>query len=291
MVISVRYGQRPLLIVMTLTAAAVALRCRLTRIRMSCSDAFALLGTAHRGLSSTPVALAEARQRSAPSSSSRGERGTSAAALTLSPALLAGALVAKSSRSVKGREGRHAYNVVRRAQSLVSQIDFRVGQIVSCERHPESDKLLVEKIDVGEEAPRQILSGIGKFLTPDDVVGSRVVIVSNLKARKLAGMPSEGMLLCASKTEGEGEDEILSELCLVEAPEGAAVGERVQIEAEDGEIGEPFAPNKVAKKKIFEQVAPDLQTDAEGTVQYKSSNFVTTAGPCTAKAIPSGRVS
>jgi len=284
MAVSVRCGRRPLLAVMTLTVAGVALRCGFARRRIS-GSAFALPGAAHRGLSSRTLTLAGATQSSA-ASPSRG----SPLALLLSPALL-GALVAKSSRSALiGRESRHACSVVRRAQSEVSRIDFRVGQIVSCEKHPDSDKLLVEQIDIGEEAPRQILSGIGKFLTPDDVVGRRVVIVSNLKARKLAGMSSEGMLLCATKKDDPDAEDI-SQLCLVEAPEGAAVGERVAVEAEDGEIGEPEAPNKVAKKKMFEKVAPELHTDAEGTVQYKTSNFMTSGGPCTAKAIASGQVS
>lgn len=181
------------------------------------------------------------------------------------------------------------YSVRRKGQSDISQIDFRVGEIKSCEKHPESDKLLVEQIDIGEEAPRQICSGIGKFFDPEQVVGKRVVIVSNLKARKMAGTASEGMLLCASKRDGEEEE--LSALNLVEAPEGAPIGERVVVEIADEEHGDAATPNKVGKKKLYEKVAPELKTNGEGTVCFKDSPFMTSAGPCTAKELPDSTVS
>ncbi|CAE7349294.1 unnamed protein product [Symbiodinium natans] len=171
-------------------------------------------------------------------------------------------------------------------------IDFRVGEIKSCEKHPDSDKLLVEQIDVGEEAPRQICSGIGKFLEPDQVVGKKVVIVSNLKARKMAGTASEGMLLCASKkADPEDPESELAELKLVEAPADAEIGERVIVEMPDEEHGQAATPNKVGKKKLYEKVAPGLRTDAEGTVCFKESPFMTSAGPCTAKDLPEAVVS
>jgi len=174
-------------------------------------------------------------------------------------------------------------------QSDVSQIDFRVGEIVSCEKHPDSEKLLVEMIDIGEEAPRQICSGIAKYKTPEDVVGRKVVIVSNLKARKMAGVPSEGMLLCAT-TRDEGAEEA-GALELVEAPASCPVGERVVVEIDGESFGEPAGANRVAKKKLYEKVAPHLSTDAEGKVCFKEAPFTTTAGPCTATALPKAVVS
>ncbi|OLP77077.1 putative methionine--tRNA ligase [Symbiodinium microadriaticum] len=209
---------------------------------------------------------------------------------------------------------RRGCQVARKGQSDVSMIDFRVGEIKSCEKHPDSDKLLVEQIDVGEEAPRQICSGIGKFLVPDQVVGKKVVIVppgkekqverlrkscqslmacrSNLKARKMAGTASEGMLLCASKkADPEDAESELAELTLVEAPEEAEVGERVVVEMPDEEHGQAATPNKVGKKKLYEKVAPDLRTNKDGTVCFKDSPFMTSAGPCTAKDLPEAVVS
>lgn len=195
-------------------------------------------------------------------------------------------------RSLASVGGRRTIEVAMKAegdQSEVSQIDFRVGKIVSVEKHPDSEKLLIEQIDVGEDEPRTICSGIAQHLSLEDVANRMVVVVSNLKARKLGGVSSNGMLLCATApAESEGE---LGSLVLVEAPEGAEVGERVVIEVEDEVHGEGAPPNRVAKKKLYEKVAPHLCTDEEGTVCYKASPFMTSSGPCTAKAIPKGIVS
>lgn len=199
---------------------------------------------------------------------------------------LASGLVATGKRAAFARR---AHTLVK-AQSDVSQIDFRVGVIVSCEKHPDSDKLLVEQIDIGEEVPRTICSGIAKFFAPEDIVDKKVVIVANLKARKLAGVSSDGMVLCATTKESPEQEEA-SQLRLVEAPEGASVGERVVVEVEDGEHGEAAPPNRVGKKKLYEKVAPDLKTNSEGTVCFKESQFTTSAGPCYAKDLPSAIVS
>mmetsp|Transcript_17667 Transcript_17667/g.31976 ORF Transcript_17667/g.31976 Transcript_17667/m.31976 type:complete len:228 (+) Transcript_17667:71-754(+) len=176
------------------------------------------------------------------------------------------------------------------AQSDVSQIDFRVGEIKAAERHPESEKLIIEQIDLGEEGgPRTICSGIAKYFSPEEIVGRRVVVVANLKERKLAGVPSNGMLLCAKADVPEGEEAALE---IVEAPAGAAVGERVVIEdAESGPHGEAANANQVQKKKMYEKVAPHLCTNEQGEVCYKTFVFNTSGGPCTATKVPKGIVS
>ena len=65
-------------------------------------------------------------------------------------------------------------------------------------KHPNADRLLVFQIDVGEDKPRQIISSIAEFYRPEDVIGKRVVVVTNLKKAKFRGMDSDGMLVCAS---------------------------------------------------------------------------------------------
>ena len=77
------------------------------------------------------------------------------------------------------------------------KLDLGVGQIVEAKKHPKADKLLVFKVNVGNEV-RQIVSGIAKFYNPDDLIGKKVVVVKNLKPIKLRGEESHGMLLCAS---------------------------------------------------------------------------------------------
>ena len=77
------------------------------------------------------------------------------------------------------------------------KIDLCVGKILEAKKHPKADKLLVFKIDLGTEV-RQIVSGIAKFYNPDELVGKKVIVVKNLKAIKLRGEESHGMLLCGS---------------------------------------------------------------------------------------------
>ncbi|MCR5231078.1 MAG: methionine--tRNA ligase [Acholeplasmatales bacterium] len=77
------------------------------------------------------------------------------------------------------------------------KLDLVVGEILEAKKHPKADKLLVFKINIGTEV-RQIVSGIAKFYNPDDLVGKKVIVVKNLKAIKLRGEESHGMLLCGS---------------------------------------------------------------------------------------------
>lgn len=79
-----------------------------------------------------------------------------------------------------------------------SKVEFKIGVIKECVKHPNADRLLVFQIDVGEEVPRQIISSIAEFYNPEDVIGKRVVVVTNLKKAKFRGMESDGMLVCAS---------------------------------------------------------------------------------------------
>jgi len=78
------------------------------------------------------------------------------------------------------------------------KVELRVGQVLTAERIPKSDKLLRFTVDLGEPEPRQILAGIAEHYEPDSLVGRKLVIVSNLKPRKLRGFESQGMVLAAS---------------------------------------------------------------------------------------------
>jgi methionyl-tRNA synthetase len=79
-----------------------------------------------------------------------------------------------------------------------AKIDLRVGEVRSAERIPKADKLLLLTVDIGEEKPRQILAGIAQYYEPEQLVGRKIVVVANLKPRKLRGHESQGMLLAAS---------------------------------------------------------------------------------------------
>ena len=83
-----------------------------------------------------------------------------------------------------------------------SKLDLRVGKVLSCERHPDADKLFVLKVDIGEEKPRQIVSGLAGSYTPGQMMGKYIVVIANLQPVKLRGVESCGMLL-AGKNDKE----------------------------------------------------------------------------------------
>ena len=81
------------------------------------------------------------------------------------------------------------------------KIQLRVGEVLKCEPVPKAKKLLVSQIRIGDEV-RQIVSGIAKFYTPEDMVGKKVAVITNLAPVKLCGVESQGMILAASDDEG-----------------------------------------------------------------------------------------
>ncbi len=81
------------------------------------------------------------------------------------------------------------------------RLQFRVGEIIACEEVKKSKKLLCSKVKIGKEV-KQIVSGIKQHYTAEEMVGKKVMVLTNLKPAKLAGVVSEGMLLCAEDAEG-----------------------------------------------------------------------------------------
>lgn len=79
-----------------------------------------------------------------------------------------------------------------------AKLDLRVGLVTACKVHENADRLLVSTVDLGEEKPRQIVSGIAGHYTPEAMVGKKVIVVANLKPVTLRGELSEGMLLAGS---------------------------------------------------------------------------------------------
>ena len=77
-------------------------------------------------------------------------------------------------------------------------LDLRVGKILSVEKHPEADTLYIESIDVGEDEPRTIVSGLVNFVPEEEMQDRDVVVICNLKSRNMRGVKSHGMVLCAS---------------------------------------------------------------------------------------------
>lgn len=143
----------------------------------------------------------------------------------------------------------------------VSRLDLRVGRIVSAVKHPDADSLYVEQVDVGEEKHRTVVSGLVKFVPLEKMQNRMAVLICNLKPAKMRGVTSEAMVMCASTPE---KVEILA------PPPNALPGDRIVC---DGYPGQPDAQLN-PKKKIFEQVAPDLKTDSEKKATYKGQPWL-----------------
>lgn len=96
-----------------------------------------------------------------------------------------------------------------------SKVEMTVGEVVACEKHPKADKLLVSKIDLGYEI-RQIVSGIASSYKPEEMVGKKVIVISNLASAKLRGVESQGMILAG---EADGKIQVVE----TDLPKGTVI--------------------------------------------------------------------
>jgi methionyl-tRNA synthetase len=134
-----------------------------------------------------------------------------------------------------------------------AKLDLKVAKIINVEDHPDADKLIVMKIDIGKEE-RQIVAGIKKHYSKEDLVGRNIVVVTNLKPANLRGKESNGMLLAAAEISGEKETvKLLS-------AEKSHPGDDVFAEGVEKE------PKEVVEFNEFKQV--EMRTDANGHVLY-----------------------
>lgn len=153
----------------------------------------------------------------------------------------------------------------------IGKLNFIVGKIVNVEKHPESDVLYVEKIDVGEEEPRTILSGLAQYKTLEEMKDKTVVVLLNLKPRKLRNIMSCGMIMCTTNTDK-------TEIDFLIPPEGSKPGDVIFFE------NHPREPDAVLnpKKKIFETLAVDFNVKEDLIVRWKNEPFRTKNGLVTA---------
>lgn len=103
------------------------------------------------------------------------------------------------------------------------KVDLRVGEVKVCERIPNADKLLRFEIDLGEAQPRQILAGLAEYYEPETLIGRKVVVVANLKPRKMRGLESQGMICAASLEDNTGPKPALAAFL-----EDVAIGARLK---------------------------------------------------------------
>ncbi|CAI2164928.1 9673_t:CDS:2 [Funneliformis geosporum] len=141
-----------------------------------------------------------------------------------------------------------------------SLLDLRVGHIIKAEKHPDADSLYVEKIDVGEDEPRTVVSGLVKYIPLDQMQDRDVVLVCNLKPAAMRGIKSFAMVLAATSTEGNVE--------LVDPPPGSKPGDRAYFEGYEEGSPEPVLN---PKRKVWETLQPGLITTSNKEASWIKS--------------------
>eukprot|EP00980_Cylindrotheca_fusiformis_P002942 scaffold683_cov124-Cylindrotheca_fusiformis.AAC.11 len=167
-------------------------------------------------------------------------------------------------------------------QPDICKLEFKVGVITKVWNHPNADKLYCEEIDIGEDSVRQIASGLRPHFSLDEMMGQRLLVVSNLKAKNLVKFKSHGMVLCAAEPLDDGTEKVE----FVEPPEGAPIGEVVTFEG----LPKPFPLSgaQVEKKKVFAACMTGMKSNDDCVAVWEGHAFMTTAGPCKTKTIKNG---
>eukprot|EP00928_Gymnodinium_smaydae_P087608 TRINITY_DN71851_c0_g1_i1.p1 TRINITY_DN71851_c0_g1~~TRINITY_DN71851_c0_g1_i1.p1 ORF type:complete len:880 (+),score=173.86 TRINITY_DN71851_c0_g1_i1:47-2641(+) len=164
----------------------------------------------------------------------------------------------------------------------ISRLDIRVGRITKVWPHPEAEKLYCEEIDLGEGAPRTIASGLRKHLKEEEMKDQLVCVLANLKPRKMQGFESQGMVLCATGSDGRVE--------LLQVPAGTKVGERVMIDGVDMQEADAKLNEKTGKAPL-EAVRDGMRTTKGKEAAYNGAVWKTSAGTVTSKTVAEGTIS
>lgn len=186
---------------------------------------------------------------------------------------------AKNNKTTEGKKkASEKESAEKEAECSISILNVQVGVIRKAWKHPSADSLLVEEIDLGDGNLRQVVSGLAKFCSPNELLNRRVVLITNVKPGKLRDVMSTGLVLCASSQDHTVVEPLIP-------PEGAKLGECVSFSGHEGKPEDVLNP----KKKQLEKITPHLFTDDKGVATYKGTPFMTSAGPCTS-SIPNASI-
>mmetsp|Transcript_2286 Transcript_2286/g.3603 ORF Transcript_2286/g.3603 Transcript_2286/m.3603 type:complete len:237 (+) Transcript_2286:44-754(+) len=173
----------------------------------------------------------------------------------------------KQPKENKGKPNKATAPVAEKQVMNLNALDLRVGIIRTVSKHETAEKLYCEEIDVGEEAPRPIASGLVPHYTLDAMQDRKLIVVCNLKPRNLVGFKSHGMVLCASKTLEDGTNKVE----FVDPPAASQPGDKITGE---GLTGEPLTASKCDKTKAFEVIAAGLKVDADGVANWNGHRLL-----------------
>ncbi|KAM9856748.1 aminoacyl tRNA synthase complex-interacting multifunctional protein 1-like [Aulostomus maculatus] len=154
----------------------------------------------------------------------------------------------------------------------VSGLDLRVGQITVTRLLPEPGSLCVLQVDLGEARPRTVVSELAGHVPVDQMQNRMVVLLCNVKPVEMRGVVSQASVMCASSPH---------KVELLDPPSGAVPGDRVTLQGFPGEPGK-----ELNIEKVWEELQPDLRTDAQCIATYKGAAFeVTGKGVCRSRTM------
>lgn len=166
-------------------------------------------------------------------------------------------------------------------------IELRAAKIIEIERHPEADKLYIEKLDDGTEEGRTIVSGLVPHYEPDELLGRTIIVVANLKPAKLRGVKSHGMLLAASAPTAGDDAEAGEEIVEVLFVDHLSPGERLHL---DGFQPDAEAPNEGLKRiKIDDFFAVPIRAEG-GEVKIGAARLLAGDAPVRTTRVSDGEV-
>eukprot|EP00727_Mastigamoeba_balamuthi_P012409 m51a1_g7791 putative tyrosine--trna cytoplasmic (574) ;mRNA; r:9660-12673 len=187
---------------------------------------------------------------------------------------------AKKSAAEKKKEKQAAAAAAKAAAAKpldISRASIVVGEIVEAEKHPDADKLYVEKVNLGDRTI-QVVSGLAAYIPIDQLRGKRALFVTNLKPAKMRGVESCGMILAASDAEHKTVELVLPE-------QTTPVGERVAVAGFEGE-----ADRVMDGKKVWEVVQPEFTTTAELVATWRGVPLTTSKGPCRVSSLVNANI-
>uniref|UniRef100_A0A2I9LPW5 Tyrosine--tRNA ligase n=1 Tax=Centruroides hentzi TaxID=88313 RepID=A0A2I9LPW5_9SCOR len=157
-----------------------------------------------------------------------------------------------------------------------ARLDIRVGKIIDIEKHPDADSLYVSKVDVGDEkGNRTIVSGLAQLIPLEELHGKLVVVLCNLKAARMRGVESQGMILCASISEPRKVE-------LLQPPEGSLPGDIIYVDGyRNSQPDDVLNP----KKKIWEKLQVDLKTSINHVAEWQGNPLMTKLGVITCNSM------
>jgi tyrosyl-tRNA synthetase len=163
----------------------------------------------------------------------------------------------------------------------ISRISIVVGHIVNVQKHPEADNLYIETVDLGPKIGNAVtvVSGLAQFVPLEELKGKKALFVTNLKPCKLKGVLSSAMILAASDAEHKTVE-------VVFPSQDSEVGERVTVAGYPGEADEQLNP----KKKIWEEVQPHLETNAQLSATWRTVPLMTSKGECKVKSLANAHI-